>query len=125
MSTETANISILNDLKRTGQLTFFNPNDHFQKADKGIGADLEWTAEVFLEGDSPHYTFLKSGQNRFYDGHLYLDKMTTAHDMDGFTLFTFVDGVYQEITFVEHPFDPSGAAGHWMGTVKKEIIKFL
>ena len=122
MSTEATKISRrLKDLKRTGQVTFFNPTEYFRK---GI-VELEWTAEIHLEGDQPGYTFLRHGPNRFYDGHLYLDRTATAHDMDGFTLFTFINGVYQEMGFVEHPFDPSGAAGHWGKTVKEELLKFL
>lgn len=107
-------------------MTLFNPHEYFVKSELGIEYEIEeWTAEVFLEGDSPHYTFLKSGQNRFYDGHLYLDKMTTAHDKDGFTLFTFINGEYQEITFTEHPFNPYETTGPWEKTVKEEILKFL
>ena len=126
MSTKATKISILEDLKRTGQMPLFNPHKYFVKSELGIEAEIEeWTAEVFLEGDSPRYTFLAPGENKFYDGHLYLDRLATGYDTDGFTLFTFVDGVYQEITFVEHPFNPYKTVGPWENMVKEEILKFL
>lgn len=126
MSTAATNIRKIKDLKRTGQMTLFNPHKYFVKSELTMEDEIEeWTAEVFLEGDTFHYTFLAPGENRFYDGHLYLDRLVTGYDTDGFTFFTFVDGVYQEIAFVEHPFNPYKTVRPWENTVKEEILKLL
>ena len=123
MSTKATNIRKIKDLKRTGQMTLFNPHKYFDKGWREL--DLEWTAEVYLDGERPYYNFLAPDQSEFYDGHLYLDRTSISEDIDGFTLFTFISGVYQEVAFVEHPFNPYGTAKHWGDTVKKEILKFL